>query len=94
MQYLDIVHCAVLVNTNHGFVNLILNEYACSGQGQNNFVNGKYIQVGQKQRIITIDGYLIPLMSKEGLMVLEFIGQLTNDYLATYPLKKIYRMDS
>ena len=30
---LDIVQCATLVNTNHGIVNLIMNEYAYCGKG-------------------------------------------------------------
>ena len=30
---LDSVQCAVLVQTNHGLVNLIMNEYACYGRG-------------------------------------------------------------
>ena len=30
---LDIVQCAALVNTNHGIVNLIMNEYAYYGRG-------------------------------------------------------------
>ena len=30
---LDIVQCAALVNTNHGYVNLIMNEYAYYGKG-------------------------------------------------------------
>ena len=30
---LDIVQCAALVNTNHGIVNLIMNEYAYYGKG-------------------------------------------------------------
>ena len=29
---LDIVQCAALVNTNHGYVNLIMNEYAYYGK--------------------------------------------------------------
>ena len=29
---LDIVECAALVNTNHGYVNLIMNEYAYMGK--------------------------------------------------------------
>ena len=32
-QDLDIVQCTALVNANHGIVNLIMNEYAYSGQG-------------------------------------------------------------
>ena len=30
---LDVVQCAALVETNHGIVNLIINEYACYGKG-------------------------------------------------------------
>ena len=52
MQDLDIVQCAALVQTQHGIVNLILNEYTYSGQGptihcsgqiewDNNFVDDK-----------------------------------------------------
>ena len=29
----DVVQCAALVETNHGIVNLIMNEYACYGKG-------------------------------------------------------------
>ena len=29
LQGLDVVQCAALVETNHGIVNLIMNEYAC-----------------------------------------------------------------
>ena len=36
--------------------------------------------------IITYDGYIIPLVSREGLMYLEFIGKPTIDDLAKYPL--------
>ena len=30
LQCLDVVQCAALVETNHGIVNLIMNEYACN----------------------------------------------------------------
>ena len=33
LQGLDVVQCAALVATNHGIVNLIMNEYACYGKG-------------------------------------------------------------
>ena len=33
LQGLDVVQCAALVETNHGIVNLIMNEYACFGKG-------------------------------------------------------------
>ena len=29
LQGLDVVQCAAIVETNHGIVNLIMNEYAC-----------------------------------------------------------------
>ena len=32
LQGLDVVECAALVETNHGIVNLIMNEYACYGK--------------------------------------------------------------
>ena len=32
LQGLDVVQCAALVETNHGIVNLIMNEYACYGK--------------------------------------------------------------
>ena len=33
LQGLDVVQCAALVETNHGIVNLIMNECACYGKG-------------------------------------------------------------
>ena len=33
LQGLDVVQCAALVETNHGIVNLIMNEYVCYGVG-------------------------------------------------------------
>ena len=33
LQGLDVVQCAALVETNHGIVNLTMNEYACYGKG-------------------------------------------------------------
>ena len=65
---LDLVQCAALVQTNHGMVNLIMNEYAYYGRGHSihssgqiewytNTVDDKSVQVGGQQRIVTIDGY-------------------------------------
>ena len=65
---LDIVQCAALVNTNHGIVNLIMNEYADYGKGHSihssgqiewhtNTVDDKLVQDGGQQRIVHIDGY-------------------------------------
>ena len=57
-----------------------MNEYAYSGQGpiihsagqiewHNNFVDDKSTQVGGTQVIITYGGCMLPLVSKEGLIV-------------------------
>ena len=59
--------------------NLILNEYAYSGQGptihssgqiewHNNFVDDKSTQVGGTQVTITHGGYILPLVSRKGLL--------------------------
>ena len=72
---LDLVQCAALVQTNHGIVNLIMNEYAFYGRGHSihssgliewytNTVDDKSVQVGGQQRIVTIDAYSMPLVCK------------------------------
>ena len=54
---LDIVQCGALVNTNHGYVNLIMNEYAYYGKGHTihssgqiewhkNLIDDKSVKVG------------------------------------------------
>ena len=93
---LDIVQCAALVNTNHGIVNLIMNEYAYYGKGhtihssgqiewQTNTMDDKSVQVGGQHRIITIDRYSMSLVCKSGLMYLKFQGIPTEKDLQTYP---------
>ena len=85
-----------LVETNHGIVNLIMNEYACYGKGHTIHSSGqiewfKYsvddrsVQVGGKQRICTIDGYTMPLVCRGGLMYLSQIGKPTDEKLERYP---------
>ena len=65
---LDIVQCAALVKTNHGYVNLIMNEYAYYGKGHTihssgqiewnkNQVDDRSVKVGGSQCITTLDGY-------------------------------------
>ena len=62
LKDLDVVECAVLVETNHGVVNLIMNEYACYGKGHaihssgqiewfKNSLDDRSVQVGGTQRI-------------------------------------------
>ena len=83
------VQCAALVETNHGIVNLIMNEYACYGKGHTihssrqiewfkNSVDDRSVQVGGKQRICIIDGYGMPLTCRGGLMYLSILGKPTH----------------
>ena len=93
---LDIVQCATLVNTNHGYVNLIMNEYAFYGEGptihsshqiewQENLVDDKSVKVGGTQHITTLDGYAFPLKCTGGLMYLSILGKPTDEELVKYP---------
>ena len=93
---LDLVQCAAMVQTNHGMVNLIMNEYAYYGRGHSihssgqiewytNTVDDKSVQVGGQQRIVTIDGYSMPLVCKGGLMYLQLQGIPTDQDLQNYP---------
>ena len=90
------VQCAALVQTNHGIVNLIMNEYACYGKGHTihssgqiewfkNSVDDRSVQVGGKQRICTTDGYAMPLTCRGGLMYLSLPGKPTDQDLESYP---------
>ena len=96
LQGLDVVQCAALVETNHGIVNLIMNEYACYGKGHTihssgqiewfkNSVDDRSVQVGGKQRICTIDGYAVSLTCRGGLMYLSILGKPTDTDLERYP---------
>ena len=87
------VQCAALVGTNHGIVNLIVNEYVCYGKGHTihssgqiewfkNSVDDRSVQVGGKQRICAIDGYAMPL---------TFLGKATDKDLERYPAKHLTR---
>ena len=95
LQGLDVVQCAALVQTNHGIVNLIMNEYACYGKGRTirssgqiewfkNSVDDRSVQVGGKQRICTIDGYAMPLTCRGGLMYLSILGKPIDQDLERY----------
>ena len=93
---LDIVQCAALVNTNHGYVNLIMNEYAYYGKGHTihfsgqiewhkNNVDDKSVKVGGSQCITILDGYSFPLKCTGGLMYLSILGKPTDEELVKYP---------
>ena len=96
LQGLDAVQCAALVQTNHGIVNLTMNEYACYGKGHTihssgqiewfkNSVDDRSVQVGGKQRICTTDGYAMPLTCMGGLMYLSLLSKPTDHDLERYP---------
>ena len=81
------VQFTALVETNHGIVNLIMNEDACYGKGHTihfygqidwfkNSVDDRFVQ--GKQRICTIDGYSMPLVCRGGLMYLSILGKPTD----------------
>ena len=102
LQGHDVVQCAALVETNHGIVNLIMNEYTCYGKGQTinssgqiewlkNSVDDRSVQVGGKQRICTIDGYAMPLTCRGGLMYLCILGKPTDKDLERYPAVNLTR---
>ena len=93
---LDIVQCAALVKTNHGYVNLIMNEYAYYGKGHTihssgqiewnkNQVDDRSVKVGGSQCITTLDGYSFPLKCTGGLMYLNIMGKPTDEELLKYP---------
>ena len=93
---LDIVQCAALVKANHGYVNLIMNEYAYYGKGHTihssgqiewnkNQVDDRSVKVGGSQCITTLDGYSFPLKCTGGLMYLSIMGKPTDEELLKYP---------
>ena len=99
-QGLDVVQCAALVETNHGIVNLIMNEYACYGKGHTihssgqiewfkNSVDDRSVEFVGKQRICTIDGYAMPLTCRGGLMYLSILGKPTDKDLERYPAVRL-----
>ena len=96
LQGLDVVQCAALVETDHGIVKLVMNEYSCYGKGHTthssgqiewfkNSVDDRSVQVGGKRRICTIDGYAMPLTCIGGLMYLSILGKPTDKDLERYP---------
>ena len=87
LQGLDVVQCAALVESNHGIVNLIMNEYACYGKkhtihssGQiewfKDSVDDRSVQVGGKQRICTIECYAMPLTCMDSCISLSLVNPL------------------
>ena len=90
------MQCAALVNTNHGYVNHIMNEYAYYGKGHaihssgqiewhKNLVDDKSVEVGGTQHITMLDGYAFPLKCTGGLMYLSILVKPTDEELVKYP---------
>ena len=95
IKRLDIAQCAALVNSNHGYINLIMNEYAYYGKGHTIHSSGqiewikkqvddKHVKVGGSQCIKTLDGYSVALQCTGGLMYLSILGKPTDEELVTY----------
>ena len=89
------MQCAALDNTNHGYVNLIMNEYAYYGKGHTihssgqiewhkNLVDDKSVKVGGTQHITTLDGYEFPLKCTGGLLYMRILGKPTDEELVKY----------
>ena len=88
------MQCVALVNTNQGYVNLILNEYAYYDKGHTihssgqiewhkNLVDDKSVKVGGMQCITTLDDYSFPLKCTKRLMYLSILGKPTDEELVT-----------
>ena len=93
---LDVVTAATLLNTSHGKVIGIFNEYAYLGKGSSIHSSGqlewfktnvdeKSAKVGGTQLITTLDGYSVPLLIKDGLAYATSLGKPTDQDMDTYP---------
>jgi len=78
MNDIPIVTAGGVINTQHGEVIAIMHQYAYTGKGKtilscgqleafNQVVHDKSTKVGGRQRIETLDGYIIPLNFRLGL---------------------------
>ena len=93
---LDVVTAATLLNTSQGKVIGIFNEYAYLGKGSSIHSSGqlewfktnvdeKSFKVGGTQLITTLDGYSVPLLTKDGLAYATSLGKPTDQDMDTYP---------
>ena len=92
---LDVVTAATLLNTSQGKVIGIFNEYAYLGKGSSIHSSGqlewlrtnvdeKSVKVGGTQLITTLDGYSVPLLTKDGLAYATSLGRPTDQDMDTY----------
>ena len=93
---LDVVTAATLLNTSQGKVIGIFNEYAYLGKGSSIHSSGqlewfktnvdeKSVKVGGTQLLTTLDGYSVPLLTKDGLVYATSLGRPTDQDMDTYP---------
>ena len=93
---LDVVQCASLYDTNKGRVIGIFNEYAYYGKGRSihspaqmewfkGNVDDKSHAVGGKQRLLTLEGYVLPFEVITGLVYMKPLGIPTDADLELYP---------
>ena len=93
---LDIVTCASMFDTNHGRVIGIFHEYAYHGQGRSIHspaqmewfkadIDDKSKALGGKQRLLTLEGYIIPFEVSGGLVYMKPLGIPTDDDMDKYP---------
>ena len=84
MPDIPIVTAGGVVNTQKGEVILVMNQYASIRKGKTIHSSGqlesfgatvddKSIKVGGYQRIITPDGYIIPLQVRNGLVYMDML---------------------
>jgi hypothetical protein len=93
---LDVVQCASLFETNQGRVIGIFNEYAYYGKGRSihspaqmewfkHKIDDRSHTVGGKQRMSTIEGYVIPFDVIGGLVYMKPLGIPTDKDMEMYP---------
>ena len=92
---LELVTAAGLIDTHQGPAIAILHQYAYLGHGRTihskgqiewykNKVDDSSMKVGGKQRIVTKDGYVIPLHIRNGLAYMD-MSVTTQEELDTLP---------
>ena len=89
------VTAATLLNTSQEKVIGIFNEYVYLGKGSSIHSSGqlewfktnvdeKSVKVGGSQLITTLDGYSVPLLSKDGLAYATSLGRPIDQDMDTY----------
>jgi hypothetical protein len=88
---LDIVTAAGLVESQNGPIIVILHQYAHHGKGKTihssaqlgyykNIVEDRSRVLGGKQRIVTLDNYVIPLHIRQGLAYMDMRPPLDTEF--------------